>query len=198
MADFQPPPTWALPILVDERTKTTKFNPVWLQWFVDLVAIVNASGGGSGTILHNSTGSLQGGTANEYYHLTSAFFNSLTGVSGTASFLAATVSAGRLQRKQGASVASANNLTVGTDGDYFQITGATQINLLDSTSFQGGADITVKFNGAPLVKHNQAVSGAFKPIMLNGGVDFATAASNTLTLVYDSTDAKWYETGRKV
>lgn len=45
---FQPPPTWALPILVDEATKRAIFNPVWLKWFVDLSANLTASGAGSG------------------------------------------------------------------------------------------------------------------------------------------------------
>lgn len=72
MAEFQPPPTYALPILVDERTKVPQFNPIWLKWFLDLTAVINASGGGGGSVSHNSTGGLQGGTANQYYHLTSA------------------------------------------------------------------------------------------------------------------------------
>lgn len=72
MADFQPPPTWALPILVDENTRKAQFNPVWLQWFVDLVAVINASGGGGGAFVHNDLSGLQGGTANQYYHLSLA------------------------------------------------------------------------------------------------------------------------------
>lgn len=71
MADFQPPPTWANPILIDEETKAATFNPVWLKWFIDLVGVINASGGGGGTIQHNDTGTLQGGQANQFYHLTS-------------------------------------------------------------------------------------------------------------------------------
>ena len=47
MSSFQPPPTWALPILVDERTGLAVFNPVWLKWFVDLTAALPASGAGS-------------------------------------------------------------------------------------------------------------------------------------------------------
>jgi hypothetical protein len=70
MPVFQPPPTWAEVVLIDENTKQPKFNPVWLKWFVDLVGIINASGGGAGVIQHNMTGGLQGGTANEFYHLT--------------------------------------------------------------------------------------------------------------------------------
>ena len=40
---FQPPPTWALPILVDEKTQKAIFNPVWLKWFVDISANLGSS-----------------------------------------------------------------------------------------------------------------------------------------------------------
>lgn len=109
----------------------------------------------------------------------------------------AQIQSARLQDAQGASVPSANNLTLGADGNYFQITGTTQVNLLDNTNWQGGSVVTLKFNGIVLVKNNQAASGNFKPIVLNGGVDLTTAAGNTLTLRYDSTDATWYEMSRK-
>ena len=45
MADFQPPPTYALPILVDEKTGKAQFNPIWLKWFVDLAQVLNDAGG---------------------------------------------------------------------------------------------------------------------------------------------------------
>lgn len=99
---------------------------------------------------------------------------------------------------QGAAVTAANNLTLGTDGDYFQIAGATQINLLDFTGWKPGRPIKLKFNSTPTVKHNTAVSGNFKPMILNGAVDLVAAANNTLTLVYDWTDSCFYEIGRKV
>ena len=69
---FEPPPTYAEVILVDEVSKKSVFNPIWLKWFIDLAGILSASGGGSGSILHNSTSAIQGGTANQYYHTTSA------------------------------------------------------------------------------------------------------------------------------
>ena len=79
MANFQPPPTYAMPILVEETTdakgekhSTAKFAPVWLKWFLDLGQILSASGGTTGTIVHNDTSSKQGGQASEYYHLTAA------------------------------------------------------------------------------------------------------------------------------
>lgn len=72
---IQPPPTWASPIIEDERTKETQFNPVWIKWFIDLVNVINVAGGGA--ITHNSTAGLQGGQANQYQHLTTTEYNDL-------------------------------------------------------------------------------------------------------------------------
>ena len=48
MAQFQPPPTYANPILTDEVTKQVTFNPIWLKWFVDIASFLS-SGAGSGS-----------------------------------------------------------------------------------------------------------------------------------------------------
>lgn len=192
MANFQDPPTYAEVVLVDEKTGHPAFNPIWLEWFIAIAQFINSSCGGGGTVQHNSTGGLQGGTANQFYHLTATEYNS-----GNFQISSLKVTAGRLMARQGAAVTAANNLTLGTDGNYFQVAGATQINLLDSTSWQGGAEATLKFNSNPVVKHNQAASGNFFPIMLAGGVDFSTSANATLTVVFDATDSKWYEKARK-
>lgn len=83
MAQFQPAPTYAEVVLIDEKTGKARFNPIWLKWFTDMVQIINASGGGSGTIQHNDTGGLQGGTTNQFYHLTAAAHAALgTSVAG--------------------------------------------------------------------------------------------------------------------
>lgn len=70
---FEPPPTYAEVVLFDEQGKHPKFNPIWLKWFVDIAAVLTSIGGGSGTgIDHDALQNLQGGTANQYYHLTAA------------------------------------------------------------------------------------------------------------------------------
>lgn len=84
MADFQPPPTWAEVVIIDPRTKNARFNPVWLKWFVDLVGIINASGGGGGTVTHNLLAGLQGGTANQFYHLTATQDSLVAAITATA------------------------------------------------------------------------------------------------------------------
>lgn len=89
MANFQPPPTWALPILVEERSGRAIFNPIWLKWFVDLTAVLDAAGGTTPNI-HNNLNSIQGGGATERYHLTNAQYAALTaGFTGTGNLVRA-------------------------------------------------------------------------------------------------------------
>lgn len=89
MANFQPPPTWALPVLVDERTQKAIFNPIWLKWFVDLTGVLNAAGGTTPNI-HNNLNSIQGGGATERYHFTSAEHAALVaGFTGTGNLVRA-------------------------------------------------------------------------------------------------------------
>lgn len=96
------------------------------------------------------------------------------------------------------SIASANNLVLPPNSRYNQITGAVQINLIDNSSWIPGRVTTIKFNGAPTVKNNQTASGNFKPVRLVGSVDFVASALDNLSVIYDSVDACWYETGRVV
>lgn len=70
MSNFSPPPTYAEVTLIDEKTQKGKFNPIWLKWFVDLAQFLSNSGAVSGTVSHNNTSGLQGGTTGQEYHLT--------------------------------------------------------------------------------------------------------------------------------
>lgn len=110
----------------------------------------------------------------------------------------AAMTTGRWSVKQGAAIASANDVTLGSDGNRFQITGTTQINRILNTGFQGGSIITLHFQGAVTVTHNTASGSSFQGIMLAGAVSFVASALDQLTLQYDSTDAKWYEIARTV
>lgn len=68
--NFPVPPTYADPITQDATSGKAVFNPIWLQWFLDVAQIFsNLSVGSGGTVVHNSLGGLQGGAAGEYYHL---------------------------------------------------------------------------------------------------------------------------------
>lgn len=107
----------------------------------------------------------------------------------------AVTATGRIQGKQGADVVSANNLTVGTDGNAFTITGTTQINLIDTTGWQNGSVISLYFPSGLTVKNSIANSGAFHSILLASGADFVAAANATLTLAL--INGSWLEVGRR-
>lgn len=87
MATFQPAPTYADPVLIDEQTGKPRFNPIWLRWFLDVAQFISNNGGGTATINHSDTAGLQGGTTNQFYHLTAAEYTLVgllaTGFSGT-------------------------------------------------------------------------------------------------------------------
>lgn len=101
---------------------------------------------------------------------------------------------------QGADVASANNLVLGTDGNIFEITGATQINLISNVSFQNGTQVTLLFTSNPVVKHNQATATTNITIQLAGAVDFSATSGDTLTLVLSEIGGTqaWREVSRAV
>lgn len=59
---FQPPPTYAMPVIEEQRTKTLVFNPIWLKWFLDLSQNLGTSGAASGTVSSITAGTgLAGG-----------------------------------------------------------------------------------------------------------------------------------------
>lgn len=101
---------------------------------------------------------------------------------------------GRVQGAQGNDIASANDMTIGTDGNYFDITGTTQINTISIDNVSAGTQITLQFDSNPVVKHNTAGAGA--SLLLSGSGDFASSANDTLTLMFDGT--YWREIGRSV
>ena len=102
---------------------------------------------------------------------------------------------GRHQENLGAAVASGTNITLGLDGNMFQITGTTQIDTIDATDWQSGSMVTLWFASNPVVRNGIAATAPFKSILLNAAANFGTAANNTLTLRYDGT--QWNEVGRK-
>lgn len=73
--NFPPPPTYASPIIEDARTKKPIFNPVWLNWFLQLATLLSNAGGGAGFFSHNDLTDLQGGTLNEFFHLSEADYD---------------------------------------------------------------------------------------------------------------------------
>ncbi len=108
----------------------------------------------------------------------------------------------RLQTAEGSNVASANDLTLGTAGNFFTITGSTTINGIATANWQSGAVIRLKFSGPPLLKHNTAPSAGFGKLLLNGSTDLGPAtgvvltAGSVLTFLFDGTN--WNECSRMI
>lgn len=106
----------------------------------------------------------------------------------------------RLLMAQGADIAAANDLTLGADGNSFEITGATQINAITTSGWTTGSMIVLIFASTPTVKHNTAGGAGTATIQLAGAADFVASAGDTLTLLYSEqggTNA-WREIARSV
>lgn len=102
----------------------------------------------------------------------------------------------RFETGKGANIASANNLTLGSDGNVFTITGNTQLNAITIANWQAGSHVTLIFTGTPTVKHNTAGGAGTAVLLLAGSIDLTAANNTVLGLVYDGT--QWQETFRKV
>lgn len=115
-------------------------------------------------------------------------------------FVAATgetkVVANRFQTAKGVAVASANNLTLGGDGNTFHITGTTTINAITTANWQAGSTIKLIFDGSLTVKNNTAGGGGTAVMLLAGGTDFSATANDVLVLLYDGTS--FFEQSRSV
>lgn len=107
---------------------------------------------------------------------------------------------GRVLFAQGADVGSANDLTLGSDGNVFEITGAVQINAITIAGWQNGSMITMLFTSNPVVKHNTAGGAGTAVMLLAGAGDFASTAGDTITLVLSEIGGTqaWREVGRAV
>ena len=61
MSVFLPTPTYALPVIVEEKTGIAVFNPIWLDWFLRLAESLTAAGAGSGSVTSvNASGGTTG------------------------------------------------------------------------------------------------------------------------------------------
>ena len=107
-----------------------------------------------------------------------------------------TIHTARVELSKGANVASAGDLTLGSAGNSFSITGTTTINAITTTSWQAGSVIRLIFASTPTVKNNTAGGASTAKMLLNGGVDFSATANDVLTLIYDGTN--WLECSRSI
>ena len=169
MADIQPPPTYADVVLIDSQTKLPKFNPIWLKWFLDLAQVFNEAGGT--TIDHNVLANLQGGTANQFYHLTSAEATSFTGVKSANTVLAGPAS--------GAAAVAAFRALVTADLANQLVTFAKIQNITDMRLLGRSAGSA----GAPM-----EISVAARLALAAGVLDLAAAQVTVAYMLASATD----------
>lgn len=195
MPALQPPPTYALPILVDEATGRSQFNPIWLKWFVDLSSILSGLGGS--TPSHNLLSGLQGGTASQYYHLTGAQHSAMTGA-GSSSDHYHSSDRSRANHTGTQAVSSISDIAIGTYTPT--LTGVT--NVAASTAYacqylrvgamvivSGQVDVDPTGAGAVQLGISLPVASNFANAYECGGTAFAAAvASLGAAIVGDPTN----------
>lgn len=177
MSDFQPPPTYALPILVDERSGKAQFNPIWLKWFVDLAAVLNAAGGTS--INHNSLEGLQGGQNSEFYHLTAGEHTAIAGTKGANLVLAGPTSGAAAQPTFRSLVSS--DLPAGT-GTVTSVSGTGTVNgitLTGTVTTSGSLTLGGALSGVSLTSQ---VTGILP--LVNGGLGSSLTDPNADRILF--------------
>lgn len=87
-----------------------------------------------------------------------------------------------------ADLASAADITLPATGDYFRITGTTNIGTITAPA-SGTREITLIFTASLTLGHNSAGTGA--PIILPSGANFSATDDDVVKLVYEATDGKW-------
>lgn len=108
---------------------------------------------------------------------------------------------GRVLETQGADVASTNDLTLGADGNAFELTGTTDVNRISNVDWQEGARIILIANESVTIKHGIATAGTNITLLLEATSDFSMVANNTLMLMLCSTTANgqaWRELSRAI
>ncbi len=104
---------------------------------------------------------------------------------------------GRVLTSKGSDVASADEITLG-DGNYFVITGTTDISHIDKTGWTNGSIVILRFSGTLNVTHNAgALSGTETNILLASAGDFSATSGDTLTLIKED-DNTFREIARAV
>ena len=94
---------------------------------------------------------------------------------------------GRQGWAKGADIASAAALTIGTDGNYFDVTGVVTITSISTAV--AGTIIALQFDGALTLTHNATT------LILNGAINVTTVAGDVFLLMSEG-GGNWREIAR--
>jgi hypothetical protein len=129
---------------------------------------------------------------------TLAMGGALSGVTTLAASGNATID-GRIIGNQGADIASGANIVLGGDGNVFELTGTTKVNLISNLTWRDGSQICLIANESVTIDDGTATSGTDITIMVAGGADFNMTANDVWCAVLSSTTAggqAWREVSR--
>lgn len=101
---------------------------------------------------------------------------------------------GRWCQSKGANITAATNITTDEQGNFFLVTGNTQIETMLGTNWQAGSKVTLMFSGTPNVMN--AGTGTGLPFLLAAADTFEATANDILKVVSNGTN--WIETDRSV
>lgn len=108
---------------------------------------------------------------------------------------------GRMKDDQGADVASvAGAITLGDDGNTFEITGTNAITLISNVKWQNGSVIHLIFTSTATLTDGTANSGTDIGMELAGNTNFVGSADDVVTLVLSERGGtqRWREVSRSV
>lgn len=102
---------------------------------------------------------------------------------------------GRIKSSKGIDIASAATFTAGGDGNFFTVTGNTNIDFITTTDWIAGSELTLEFTGTPTLNHNTAAPPAnTAPLFLSASTPFVCTVGCVLKFIYNGT--VWKELSR--
>jgi hypothetical protein len=90
---------------------------------------------------------------------------------------------------EGAAIPSAGTITLGSDGNYFNITGTNAINGILTAGWEGGTKIALRLPTGITITNNSGTPGVGAvSILLRAGANLTTSAPYLLELYFDGTN----------
>jgi hypothetical protein len=101
---------------------------------------------------------------------------------------------GQLKTAKGSSPTAANDMTLGGDGNFYEMTGATTVNRIAQSGWQAGTPVVIRNSSSMTWTHGTAAGGGFGGLRLSGSANWVAPVDSCLTLMFDGTN--WTETAR--
>lgn len=95
---------------------------------------------------------------------------------------------GRVNPAQGADVSSATTITLGNDGNFFNITGTTTLVGIAIAGWTAGAVIYLKTTGSQTWTNNGSPGAGYGKLLLVGAANVSMTANDLMILVFNGTD----------